>query len=223
VGLALLLTFSRGALFLGLPAALLVVVILWRYSVRGRLWPWFVGLFALGAGLIAVVTAVPGVAGRLSLQGVSSFVRIDLWRSSLSMFLDHPLFGVGLDNFLYAYRERYILDTAWEEPSLSHPHNLILDFATRLGLAGLLVGLWLFGAWALNLYVLARDRLRDPAWTEWRPLLVALVAALAQTVAHGMVDQSFFLVDLAFAFFLMLGLTLWLVESAPLAGERHET
>lgn len=163
--------------------------------------------------MIAAVSVIPGVAGRLSLQGVTSFVRLDLWRSSLSMFLDHPLFGVGLDNFLYAYRERYILDSAWEEPSLSHPHNLVFDFATRLGLAGLLVGIWLFGAWAINLFELARDRLRDPAWVEWWPLLAALPAALAQTVAHGLVDQSFFLVDLAFAFFLMLGLTMWLANA----------
>ncbi len=218
VGLALLLTFSRGALFLGLPAVLLVVVILWRYSVRGRLWPWFVGMLAAGGLLIVAAAAVPGVAGRLSLQGVTSFVRIDLWRSSLSMFLDHPFLGVGLDNFLYAYRERYILDSAWEEPSLSHPHNVVLDFATRLGLAGLLVGIWLFAAWALNLYALARVWLRDPVWSEWKPLLVALAAAFAQTFAHGLVDQSFFLVDLAFAFFLMLGLTLWLAAAAPVAS-----
>ena len=39
---------------------------------------------------------------------------------------------VGLDNFLYAYRGRYILDAAWQEPNLNHPHNIVLDFATRL-------------------------------------------------------------------------------------------
>ena len=65
------------------------------------------------------------------------------------MIRDHPLFGVGLDNFLYAYRGRYILDAAWQEPNLNHPHNIILDFATRLGLLGLLAGGWM-------IFVLAR-------------------------------------------------------------------
>ena len=55
------------------------------------------------------------------------------------MIANHPLRGVGLDGFLYAYRSRYVLPSAWEEPNLSHPHNLLLDAWTRLGLAGVAV------------------------------------------------------------------------------------
>jgi hypothetical protein len=37
-----------------------------------------------------------------------------------------------------------------------------------------------------------------------------LGAALADMVFHGLVDHSFFLVDLAFAFYLLLGTAVWL-------------
>ena len=30
---------------------------------------------------------------------------------------------MGLNNFLYQYRTRYVLPDAWEELDLSHPHN----------------------------------------------------------------------------------------------------
>ncbi|HRE27117.1 MAG TPA: hypothetical protein PK954_10830, partial [Anaerolineales bacterium] len=52
------------------------------------------------------------------------------------------------DNFLYAYRSYYILPAAWEEPNLSHPHNLVMDFLSRLGAPGLLTGIALLvGFW----------------------------------------------------------------------------
>ena len=76
----------------------------------------------------------------------TSFLRLQLWRGSLQMALDHPWLGVGPDNFLYAYRSTYLLPAAWEEPSLNHPHNWILDWWTRLGLPGLALGL-LPGVW----------------------------------------------------------------------------
>jgi hypothetical protein len=35
---------------------------------------------------------------------------------------------------------------------------------------------------------------------------------LADIIAHGLVDHSFFLVDLAFVFYLGLGTAVWLTE-----------
>ena len=39
-----------------------------------------------------------------------------------------------------------------------------------------------------------------------RPLVLGLMAGMVNFVAHGLVDNAFFLVDLAFAFMLMLAL-----------------
>lgn len=116
--------------------------------------------------------------------------------------------GVGLDNFLYAYRGRYILDSGWQEPRLNHPHNFLLDFATRLGLAGLVAGGLLIATFIRNL-----RRLPQSLDARWRPFAIATAGALAQMLAHGMVDHSFFLVDLAYVFFLLLGLTVWLRQT----------
>jgi O-antigen ligase len=128
------------------------------------------------------------------------------------MAADHPLLGVGLDNFLYAYRGGYIFDAAWQEPNLNHPHNLILDFATRLGLLGLLAGGWLVGEAARALW-----RAIHYADALWLPVAAGLAGALVAMLAHGLVDHSFFLVDLAYVFYLILGIAVWLATEPAAA------
>jgi O-antigen ligase len=195
---ALVLTYSRGAWVVGVPASLLFLA-----ALRGR------RAFALAMGLLMLIAAVLLMvvgAGRLtSLLDASqgtTFFRLQLWRSSLAMIRDHPLLGVGLDNFLYQYRSHYVLPTAWEELNLSHPHNLVLDFWLRLGLPGLAILVWLLVAFFRRGWRLYRGL---PEGNE-RLLVLGLMAGMVNFVAHGLVDNSFFLVDLAFTFMLMLAL-----------------
>lgn len=205
VALTLLLTFSKGALFLGAPAALLVLLLWWGQTTGRRIWPWLAALAAAGLLLFAALLAVPALRERLNVQGVTSVLRLDLWRASLEMFREHPLFGVGLDNFLYAYRGRYIFAGAWREPHLNHPHNLVLDLLTRLGFVGFVAGAWLWWELGRRLWRLPG---RLPA--AWQGVAAAAGASLAAMLAHGLVDHSFFLVDLSLIFYLFLGLAVWL-------------
>jgi hypothetical protein len=48
------------------------------------------------------------------------------------------------------------------------------------------------------------------AGAAWLPVAAGLGGALAAMLAHGLVDHSFFLVDLAFVFYLILGVAVWL-------------
>ena len=202
---SLLLTFSRAAWLVGVPASLLFVA-----GVRGR------RPFALTAGLLIVATAVVFLLvgpGRLTLlldpaEGTTAF-RLQLWRSSWAMVRDHPVLGVGLDNFLYQYRTHYVLPTAWEEFNLSHPHNLVLDSWLRLGLPGLVVLFWLLVAFFRSGWLAYR---RLPESGEML-LVLGLMGGMVYAVAHGLVDNAFFLVDLAYVFMLMLALiqaTTWI-------------
>jgi hypothetical protein len=106
---ALYLTYSRGAWLLGLPAALVVMGL-----ARGGRWRW-AGL----AGVLAALLALIPLAGTQRLDTLLDFsagtglVRVKLWQSAWNMALDHPVLGVGPDNFLNAYRTRYVLPSAW--------------------------------------------------------------------------------------------------------------
>jgi O-antigen ligase len=200
VVLALLLTQSRGALLLGVPAALVVMCILaggkWRWAGVGLL-----ALIALAFGVLLSGVALPLLDGTrfanaLDLQRGTGFFRINLWQSALAMWRDHPLLGVGPDNFLYAYRSFYILPAAWQEPNLSHPHNFFFDFLARLGVLGVIAGALLIAGYA---QLIRRALLAN------RALAIGCAGFLAAMLAHGLVDHSFFLIELAYPFMLTAG------------------
>lgn len=191
------LTFSRGALLLGVPAAVLCLGLL-----AGGRWRWAaLGVLAVGALALLPLWQTERFAGLFDLQGGTSFFRVQLWRGAWTMGQEQPWQGVGLDNFLYAYRTRYALPTAWQELNLSHPHNLLLDLWTRLGVPGLAAGLWLLSAATMRAWAGSRRISGDR-----RALLLGVLASLAATVAHGFIDNSLFLVDLMLLCMFSLGL-----------------
>ncbi|MBN1310027.1 MAG: O-antigen ligase family protein [Anaerolineae bacterium] len=196
------LTVSRGGLLLGVPAALGLVIILWA----GRRGAIVVGIgVALEAlSLIPLMLFVPRFRDMLDLSSStsSSFFRLQVWQSALRMLRDHPITGVGLDQFLYQYRGHYILPDAWQQPNLSQPHNFLLDYWIRLGILGLAVGVWLQVAfWRLAWST--QRRLKD---ASSRALCVGLMGGMANMIAHGLVDETHFVIDLAFIFFMSLGM-----------------
>ena len=191
---ALFFTFSRGA-WIACAIAALVVMQPW---LRARIAPARRAAAIVGAALVPLVLA----ALALSLQverfrsvfssAGTGFLRFHLWGSSLRMALDHAAFGVGLDQFLYHY-PRYMHPDAWREPNLSHPHQLVLDVWLRLGLLGLAAL-----AWGAVTFV-RQQRAGGSAALR----LGTLGAAVALTL-HGLVDNSFFLIDLAYATWIVL-------------------
>jgi O-antigen ligase len=197
VAAAVLLSFSKGALLLGVPAALLVLG-----GLAGGRWLW-AAIAAVGAGGLAAIPLLrtPRFQSLLDLTSGTSFFRLNVWQSAVLMIRDHPILGVGLDNFLYQYRGRYMFPEAWAEPMLSHPHNVVLDYAARLGLLGLASGVWLQVAfWRVALPL---RKLSEPLG---RALAIGLMASMADFLAHGLVDAAFFVPDLAYVFFLTLAL-----------------
>ncbi len=194
-------TFSKGALLLGLPVGLTGVLVGGAWRARRR-WPLLLLALLAAAGLMALLALfrTPRFADLLNLESGTTFIRLKLWLAAWSMTLDHPWLGVGPDNFLYAYRTHYVLPSAWQELNLSHPHNIFLDLWTRLGLIGVLAGGWALLTSLRRGWQIFR-RGADRAW----PLALGLLAGLVATVAHGLIDNSLFLVDLMALFMLAAG------------------
>jgi O-antigen ligase len=201
IAAAILLSQSRGAIFIGVPLSILAIGLL-----AGGRWLWAaLGVIAVGAVAAIPLLNSPRMQAIFSGEGDTSFFRVALWKSAVQMIRDHPLFGVGPDNFLYAYRGRYLLPEAWQESSLSHPHNVILDFGARLGLIGLGVFLWMQIAFWLTAFRAMRQARRSLLIDHWA-LIIGLMASMIDFLAHGLIDASYFVVDLAFVFMLTLAL-----------------
>ena len=196
LGLGLLFTFSRGA-FAGVAVALLALALVsGRREVRlGLLGVLLVGGVLLGALASGRLASLAGGGGSLGLRQL-------IWRSTLAMLRDHPAFGVGLDQFLYQYAPRYVDPAAWGERFTAHPHNLFLDFWVRLGIMGL--------AWLGWLLVVVGDRFAR-GWArladgQERALVVATGVAALAALVHGLLDNFYFLIDLAFVWWFLLAL-----------------
>ncbi len=194
-GGGLLVSFSRGAYLgalvaAGLLAALLLPGHFWR-DRRVRL-----GLIFLG-GVMLLALAVALNIERFNPVGASGVVRLKTWAAALTMLREHPA-GVGLDQFgrLYpAYMAPELAGTS--EINTSHPHNLILDIALRMGPPGLIAFAWLI----VRFYRDARAGLR-----RGDAVCAGLIAAMSAALVHGMVDQFYFWTDLAFAFWIFVAL-----------------
>jgi O-antigen ligase len=211
IAAAILLSQSRGAIFIGVPLSILTIG-----ALAGGRWLWAsLGVIAVGAVAAIPLLNSPRMQALFSGEGGTSFFRVALWKSAVQMIRDHPLFGVGPDNFLYAYRGRYLLPEAWQEPALSHPHNVILDFGARLGLIGLGVFIWMqIAFWTTTLRAIrhAKASLRIDHWAHSPRsasevgLIIGLAASMVDFLTHGLIDASYFVVDLAFVFMLTLAL-----------------
>lgn len=108
----------------------------------------------------------------LALQGseqaldAASAGRLRIWRTALAMSAAHPVVGVGVRGFRYAY-PRYaqaddaFVDTLTDEGAY-HAHQIVLEILSETGILGLL--LWLAGAWyAIRAWRRARADARERA------------------------------------------------------------
>ncbi len=201
--ITVILSQSVGALILGIPAGVLAVLLLWnrRQAIIAL-------IVTAAAGILAAIPLSQHTRlGRiLDLSYGTSFFRLRLWQSTLQMLNDHPITGVGLDQFLYQYRGRYILPDAWQEPNLSHPHNILLDFWTRLGLGGLSALLWLQVAFWRASWRIYSSVCPVQDTTTLRAVSMGMMGSMAALLAHGLVDNSVFVQDLSYVFALLIAL-----------------
>ena len=191
---ALAVSFSRGA-WLGAAAAAAVLAIgVVRPQWRGRaLGPLF-GMLAVGAIVLGLALSLRGGLG-----GGSVDARVLLWREAIQLIAEHPL-GLGLDQFYFYHNPEFgrsRIDPALigtSEQYAAHPHNLLLEAWLNVGPLGVValgIAAWLMAA-------------RSSGAARRGDLVASgVLAALIAGLVHGMVDQFYFVEDLAYLFWLL--------------------
>lgn len=126
---AILLTLSRGG-FLALGVILFLLIAQTRRKTVAVL----LLLSIIGPSLLLLPTEVWERVGTIGLTSVDRSIqmRVELLKGGLKMFLDHPLFGVGIGNFItHSVRYSGVL-----VPSFAH--NMFLHVAAETGVLGVL-------------------------------------------------------------------------------------
>lgn len=202
----LFLTYSRGAWLLGLPAALLLMGLL--HSRRTAL-IMLVGIIG-GVLLLMPLAGTERIASLFDFSRGTSLFRVSLWQSAIAMIRDHPLLGVGPDNFLYYYPD-YMLEVAAAEPNLSHPHNILLDAWLRLGIGGILAIIWFTIVIFRSGFSIWTHRLYGNGARDTQAIALGLMASMTGLWAHGLVDNSIFVPELALILSLITAY-LWAIQ-----------
>lgn len=135
-------------------------------------------VFLLGLlAVIGLVFIIRTTAQKQYLQPVfSTLMRLNYWRDSLTIIKMNPLIGVGLGNFNLVL-SRYA-------------HNSYLQIWAEMGILGILSLFWI-------IYL---------SFTKAKAAPAGLILANAAFLIHNLIDFSFFLPEVSFIWWVILGL-----------------
>jgi O-antigen ligase len=132
----------------------------------------------------------------------SVVTRTEYWRASWRMFLDHPVFGVGLGAFPAIYPSYGRSSAKYER--LEQAHNDYLQLLTDAGLVGAMIGLWFLvevlrvGRWQWR--EMEKFRSRD------RAALIGGYTAVFGLLIHSFTDFNLQIAANALLFLLVVAL-----------------
>lgn len=111
----------------------------------------------------------------------SNLGRFDVWTSSINMFKDYPVTGVGIGQWRTIYEASYRLPT--ENQHLYHAHNNFIQLLGEVGLLGLLGVLIFYGSIIVDNFVVWFKK-RDPY------SLCAMIAVICYVFVFGQVEYT---------------------------------
>ncbi|EKD90507.1 MAG: O-antigen polymerase family [uncultured bacterium] len=220
--LILLWTRSRGGLAAEAGAVLIMVYgilsvssdfkikfVKIRTEVFRRLWVFIPILFILFTTffytqIYQIYSTYPQYIAAHEVKGDTLHIRYLIWKSTIEMLKDSPLFGAGLDGFKSAYEQIYKPSIFPEQ--FQYPHNLILTFWVETGILGLI-------AFLLLIYKVYFLLMKNIFKTKDPYLGIALIAIMTYWMIHGLVDVPYFKNDLSLEFWVVLALISGFLEN----------
>lgn len=210
----LFLARVRGSV-MALAAAVLLAVLLWLVKNRHKL----SGL--VKAGVVGIVTLMIIFSAWyiIMLRSGNPFAekggeRFMMWESSYEMFVDHPVAGVGLNEWQQLYAEGKYHPAASTEIGQVMPHNVFIYFFATGGLIGG-VGYCLY---VILMYAYLFRKVWSPSAG---PFAWAMLFLFTAATVHGLVDQTFILKLTGRILYLLLGIGLLFEERYKDRRIRH--
>lgn len=199
----LLLNQTRGA-WLAVFLAILIISFIYLPSAKMKTIMILLTIFCIAG---AMFLQVPVLKGRLEsitdTQMQSNTERILLWESSLKMFQDNKLLGVGLGQYSKTYNDMSLDYKSTEAKEiLEHAHNNFLHMLAENGIVGFIGFVYMFG------YFLWQSL---KGWRHKRnPYDLMIISMLLAFLFQGFTEYNFGNSALMKTFWLLFGLLLFL-------------
>lgn len=192
----LLVTESRGAI-LGLAIAFALYIMIFERSNKALIKKYLI----FSVGILGIVFLVlPNLFYRMI--GIDfDNLNADMGRrlvmqSSLAMWQDHKLWGIGLGNFQEAYETKYVLPEA-RERHLGTAHNTILQYLAESGIFSALLYIVMMGWHLYYMYKQAPDNL-------WCRIMFITILVLN---IHSLADALYTVKPVNRMYWCLLGIT----------------
>lgn len=206
----LILTQTRGA-WIAFVLVMIAYVIFERRFRRQLLLGGLVGLICIVGGLLLSHSYSQRLATITDPQMQSNLERTYMWYAAVSMWEEHPVAGVGMDEYGWYYNTVYIPPAAKERPPVGHPelghghpHNNILKHLSEGGVLGLAAYFVLHGYIFLRLWRQYKKERYTAAFS------CALMGILVFLGVHfeGLTDTNINQLSILTEYCLLMGLSL---------------
>lgn len=208
--MAIAFSFSRGVwLALCCSAVLVVSLINWRKAAQ---------VFFLFSFFVALLffTSTPFRQRLSSFKISANQERLELWKISLKMFKDSPVFGQGFHSFgdrIDQFSNQRLLDPHFPVDS----HNMYLDFLSSTGIVGFAAFLFFIFSIGKLLFLAWKSKDSHDARKTW---LLTAIGGFCAFLIGGFFDRHFYMIQTLVPTLFFLGIAVSEVISTPLVSDR---
>ncbi len=171
-----------------------------------------IALSAIAIILFAIIISSaqwrPIFIKKITIDDFSGQIRRQQWKETWQMLKDNRLItGAGLDNYQKAIKPYHKIgidiNGKWQPVEIYlYPHNILLNFWSELGLAGMLLFIWIIG----KFFYIGIKIFKKANSLENKYIILGLICAMLAIVIHGLVDVPYFKNDLSVMFWLLLAI-----------------
>ena len=173
----LAMTYARGA-------CLTIAVVLVIYGLC-KDWRILAGCVVVGGVILALDPALgERLTSVFTKVDTSSEMRLAFWESTIAMIQDHPFLGIGWGSYwmVYPAYDFYLQGAAVK---IVHAHNLYLNYAAEIGIAGALAFLWYFFG---TMWMTLRSKATGPM----AGVMLGIGLAIVSIALNGLTDDVLF-------------------------------
>ena len=208
-------TFSRGAQ-LGYIVSLMTYLFLKNLHRKKIILILFTFFFIF---LVLLIIAFPNLFHRYTNIKVdnmeySEIDRLSLYFSGIKLFLNKPIYGIGVNNFHFEYEKYHFLNTVLKNKVNVHfhPHNIFINVLANQGIIGFLVYLYFFYIFMKFVFFNKNKIHLNDKISEMR---IFVISFFAYFIVHGQFDVIWTIIgrhQMHLLFMIWLGMVNYLIK-----------
>jgi putative inorganic carbon (HCO3(-)) transporter len=210
----MVLTWSRGGWLGMITAALIFLLINYRYVLK-----YFIvaGLLSPAWIMLLPNNVISRFASIGNLADSSTYYRIYTWKGTLKLLAEHFVGGIGVGHS--AFSQIYPLYAYVGTEITMHSHNLFLELAVEIGIMGLLIFLIIMFVISQRGFGCIKHHSSDRSVVT---AVSASIAGIAGALVHGMVDHIWYNYRVFFMFWVVAAIACAFANVYPKRSREFE-